>query len=375
MLILAATALLSTGTLVYAPAASAATACGSGSYQAEAVLNGNTWTARAGATTLYTGTSTRDAIRSAIGGLQAGRTSKQAVVVRGSGSVPANTSIDLPSYTVLDVCGTLTGTGTITANNGLIRIRRAHDVEVRHLNMAGSVYFGVFIQNSDNVHLGAIDSRLGTKGMGIRVDNFADRSVRTRNITIDTVYASGGDSHGVETMGVDGITIGTVTVRNTGQSGVLLNDTINATIGTIDANGAGAGTGYAAFRMANRNGRINDAYPANIRVGLVKARGGGRGIFCVSESGGAVIDSIDIADTGGDSILLENCYGVTIAAKSGTVNGGVIRIASRATFPVASNITLQNLTVTNSSITEKPCGTNIIVRNITRVDSPLDVCS
>ena len=46
--------------------------------------------------------------------------------------------------------------------------------------------------------------------------------------------------------------------------------------------------------MANRNGRIGDSYPTNIHVGEVKARGGGRGIFCVSESGGAVIDRIDI---------------------------------------------------------------------------------
>jgi hypothetical protein len=75
------------------------------------------------------------------------------------------------------------------------------------------------------------------------------------------------------------------------------------TIGTVDAENAGTGTGYAAFRVANRNGRINNAYPTNVRVGLVRARGGGRGVFCVSESGGLVIDRVDIANTGNNAIL------------------------------------------------------------------------
>ena len=57
----------------------------------------------------------------------------------------------------------------------------------------------------------------------------------------------------------DGIAIGTVTVRGAGESGLLLNDTINATVGTVDAQNAGAGTGYAAFRMANRNGRVRSS--------------------------------------------------------------------------------------------------------------------
>jgi hypothetical protein len=31
--------------------------------------------------------------------------------------------------------------------------------------------------------------------------------------------------------------------------------------------------------------------------------------------------------------------------------------------------------VTNSAITENPCGTNIAVRNVTRVNSSLNVCA
>ncbi|WP_374197202.1 hypothetical protein [Nonomuraea sp. NEAU-A123] len=43
----------------------------------------------------------------------------------------------------------------------------------------------------------------------------------------------------------------------------------------------------AVTTTAPRRRRVGSAYPNNIRVGTVKARGGGRGVFCVSESGGA----------------------------------------------------------------------------------------
>jgi hypothetical protein len=174
---------------------------------------------------------------------------------------------------------------------------------------------------------------------------------------------------------VDGLTVGTVTARNTGHSGLLLNDTINATVTRVDAQGAGTGTGYAAFRMANRNGRIGSGYPTNIRVGQVVARGGGRGVFCVSESGGAVIDRVDIAQTGNNAILIENCHNVNIAAQGGTVTGpGDIRLAARSEFPNTSDIVIQNLTVTNSAITENPCGVNTTFRNNTLVNSRQTIC-
>ena len=128
--------------------------------------------------------------------------------------------------------------------------------------------------------------------------------------------------------------------------------------------------------MANANGRIAGAWPTNIHVGQVIARGGGRGVFCVSESGGAIIDRVDIANTGNNSILIENCHNVTIAAIAGTVTGRDVRIAARTEFAPSSEITIQNLTLYDSAITENPCdGTNNVVRNNTLVRSSLNVCS
>lgn len=95
-------------------------------------------------------------------------------------------------------------------------------------------------------------------------------------------------------------------------------------------------------------------------------------MFCVSESGGAVIDRGDIADTGSNSVLIENCYNVAI--NGGTVNGSDVRIAARSEFPVSSDIRLQNLTLTNSAINESPCGTNTVIENITFENSQNNSC-
>ncbi|GAB2614419.1 hypothetical protein GCM10027168_53810 [Streptomyces capparidis] len=351
-----------------------ALACGDGSYQAEAVQSGSNWTARRGGSTVYTGTDMRAAIQAAVNSLTSGRTYKERVVVRGSGTMSAGSRISLPSYTVLDVCGTINVTGSGTGDQAPVYSRGTRDIEVQNLRLTGAPLYGIFMRNVQNVVLGQIDMRL-SGGLGVRIDNRGDTSVRSRNIRIDNVYVSGSRSHAVETYGVDGITIGTVTARNVGESGLLFNDTINATVTKVDAENAGTGTGYAAFRMANRNGRINNSYPVNIRVGEVIARGGGRGVFCVSESGGAVIDRVNIANTGNNAILIENCYNVTIAGQSGSVSGpGDIRIAARSEFANTSDIVLQNLTLTNTAINESPCGVRITIRNITYNNSRDNSC-
>ncbi|MEU7800372.1 RICIN domain-containing protein [Micromonospora arborensis] len=352
------------------------TGCGSGSSNAEAVLSGSTWTARNGSSTVYSGSDMLAAMQAAVNSLSAGRTSKQRVVVRGSGSMSAGSRLSLPSYTTLAVCGTINVTGSGSGDQAPVYSRGTTDVEVQNLTLTGSPLYGIFMRNVNNLTLGQIDMRLSA-GLGVRIDNHGgDRAVKVRNIRIDNVYVSGTGTHGVETYGVDGLTIGAVTARNTRDSGLLLNDTINATVGTVDAQGAGTGTGYAAFRMANRNGRVGNSYPTNIRVGTVLASGGGRGIFCVSESGGAVIDRVTISNTGNNAILVENCYNVVIAGVSGTVTGGgEVRIAARTEFPISSGIRFQNLTVSGTNITQSPCGgANNTISNVTRVNSTLTWC-
>jgi hypothetical protein len=132
----------------------------------------------------------------------------------------------------------------------------------------------------------------------------------------------------------------------------------------------------------------------NIRVGEVRARGGGRGIFCVSESGGAVIERVDIAEVGTrPAIFIEDCYNVTIASQGGSVTRGSashsheIAITARPAqgsgdlqgfLGYSDRITIESLTLTDVPINEGPCGAlrgSNVVRNNQRTNSPLNVCS
>jgi hypothetical protein len=343
--------------------------CGGGTYNAEVVQDGSTWNAPG-----YSGDSMPEAVRAGIASLTEGRTSIESVVVRGSGDIGSEDSIDIPSYTSIEVCGTINVVGDIGSEAAPLRMVGVNDVAVPYLEgMTGSPYFGIFVRNASNVNFGQINMTL-SGGLGMRIDNHDDTSWRTNNVNIDSANISGAGSHAIETYGVDGFTVGTVTATDVGESGLLIQDTYNADIGSVIGENVATGTGYATFRMANRNGALND-YSTNIHVGEVVARGGGRGIFCVSESGGVVIDRVDISDTGNNAILIENCYNVTIAAESGTVSGGgEIRLAARDEFANNRDITLSNLTVIDSAITENPCGENTVIDNVTFENSADNTC-
>jgi len=254
-----------------------------------------------------------------------------------------NNAIDLPSHTSFEVCGTL-DTGYV-AGRGAIQAVGVEDVSIPYLRMTGAPYFGLRFADVHGLHLGQIDMRM-TGGIGIRFERDLPGST---NVRMDSVYASGMPGHAIETWHINGLTIGTVTARNVGESGLLIQGTSNATIGTVDGDNVATGTGYATFRMANANG-------PNITVNHVKSRGGGRGVFCVSNSRGARINSVDLANNGNNSILIENCSDITIAG--GTVNGGgEVRLAARTEFPNNRNIHI-TLRVDNTSVRESPCGEN-----------------
>ncbi|HEY8472205.1 MAG TPA: RICIN domain-containing protein [Natronosporangium sp.] len=342
--------------------------CGSGTFNAEVTQSGSTYTARNGGNTVYTGSSYVDAIRAAVNSLTPGRTSQQRVVVRASGSTGTSV-ISLPSHTSFEVCGTM-NVGN-ASGRGAVEALNATNVSIPFLNMTGNPYFGFRFYGMNGLHLGQINMQL-SGGLGIRFDRDAPGST---NVRMDDIFVSGAGSHAVETWNIDGLTVGTVTARNVGEAGLLIQTTTNAEIGLVDGQNVATGTGYAVFRMANRAGRVGSSYPTNIHVGEVRATGGGRGIFCVSESGGVVIDRITISQTGNNAILLENCYNVRIAAQGGTISGGgEVRIAARSEFPNSRDITLENLTISNSGLRESPCGVNIVIRNVTLVNSSRNTC-
>ena len=291
------------------------------------------------------------AIYAAMDALSTNRTQSERISVMASGDV-GDARINLKSNTVFEVCGTIhaapSSRGTIT-----IWGSSTENISIPYLKMTGNPSFAILIANTRNLHLGQIDLRLNGGG-GIRFDN-RDASY---NVKIDNVYVEGTSGHGVETWNIDGLEIGAVTARDTGYAGLLLNNTRNATIGTVDGVNTGGTSGYATLRFANTNGKIGNDWPTNIYVNKVISRGGARGIFCVSQSGGVEINSIDLANNGNNSILIENCYNVKI--NSGTINGGgELRLSARSEFSNNRDVTISNVQVSGTSVLESPCGDNI----------------
>ncbi|KAF1829364.1 hypothetical protein BDW02DRAFT_602598 [Decorospora gaudefroyi] len=330
---------------VLALASLTAAQCGSGNPDAKVTGGGNSFTATRGSTNLYSGSDYRLAIQRAVDSIGEG----QRVSVMASGNIGAST-ITITSGKTFEGCGTITA--AIKSGAGAIEVTNQASVSIPYLTMAGSTYFGLRFSGTRNLTLGQINFNLD-RGMGIRFDR--DRAANT-NVRMDTITCNGGTSHCVETWNIDKLSVGSVIGRNVGECGLLIQKVTNARIGSVDCENCATGTGYAALRFANEAGKLNGAYNTNIYVDRVRARGGGRGIFCVSQSGGAEIASIDVANTGNNAILLENCYNVNI--KGGTVSGGgEVRLAARSEFANSRDIAI-TLRVDGTSVRESPCTVN-----------------
>lgn len=338
---------LSTLTAVLGTVSVAFAQCGSGTPDATVTGSGSSFLATRGSSTVYTGSDYRAAIQAALDSISSG----QRVSVMASGSIGANT-ISISSGKIFEGCGTI-DVGN-KGGRGAIESLDTSGVQIPYLTMTGNPYFGLRFYGTRDLTLGEITMNL-SGGLGIR---FERDEAANSNVKMDTITVTGAGSHAVETWNIDGLEIGQVIAKDVGECGLLLQTTTNARVGLVDGDNVAAGTGYATFRMANNNGQnANGNYDTNVYIDKVVSRGGGRGVFCVSQSGAAVIESVDLADNGNNAILIENCYNVEI--RGGTVNGGgEVRIAARDEFPNTRDVSI-TLTVDNTSVRESPCGENI----------------
>lgn len=347
-------------TAVLALAATVSAQCGSGSPDATVDGEEGAYTASVGGSEVYSGDDYYAAITAGLDGISSG----QRLSIIASGSIGTNV-IDIDSGKIFEGCGTI----DVQENSGRGNIRslNTQDVQIPYLTLTGSPYFGMHFYGVSGLSLGEITMNL-SGGIGIR---FERDEASNSDVSMDVINVTGAGSHAVETWNIDGLTINQVIAKDVGECGLLIQTTTNAQIGTVDADNVGTGTGYAAFRMANQNGRLADgSYETNVFVENVIAKGGGRGVFCVSESGGVEIGSVDISDTENNSILIENCYGVSILG--GTVSGGGdIRISARDEFEVTSDVSI-SLEANGVSVVENPCGENI-TWDISG-DATLDTC-
>ncbi|CAO2649749.1 Nn.00g010410.m01.CDS01 [Neocucurbitaria sp. VM-36] len=328
-----------------APISSVYGQCGSGTPDAKVTGSGSSFTATKGSTSLYTGSDYRLAIQTAVDSIGSG----QRISVIASGSIGAST-ITVQSGKTFEGCGTI-NVGT-RSGRGAIEVTNASGVKIPYLTMTGNPYFGLRFYGTKDLELGQITFDL-SGGMGIRFDRDQAASL---NVKMGTITCKKTGSHCVETWNIDQLQIGSVIARNVGECGLLLQKVTNAKVGLVDGDNVAAGNGYATLRFANQNGKLNGGYNTNVYVDKVKSRGGGRGIFCVSESGGAEIGSVDLASNGNNAILIENCYNINI--KGGTVNGGgPVRLAARTEFANSKDIAI-TLKVDETEVQENPCTAN-----------------
>lgn len=334
--------------------------CGSGSPDATVTGEDGSYTATAGSEEVYSGDDYLTAIQTALDSID----SDQRVAVMADGSIGAGT-ISIDSGKTFEGCGTIDVDNN--SGHGAIESLDTSDVKIPYLSMTGNPYFGLWFYGTTGLSLGNITMNL-SGGLGIR---FERDEAANSDVSMDVIDITGASSHAVETWNIDGLSINQVIARDVGECGLLIQTTTNAKIGTVDGDNVAAGTGYATFRMANNNGQqSDDSYDTNVYVDSVISRGGGRGVFCVSQSGGAEIASVDLADNENNAILIENCYNLSILG--GTVNGGgEVRISARDEFPVTSDISV-SVEVNDNTVTESPCGENI-TWDISG-DAELDVC-
>ncbi|CZT09152.1 related to unknown, trichothecene gene cluster [Rhynchosporium graminicola] len=295
--------------------------CGAGTPDATVTGSDSSYTATKGSSSVYSGTNYLAAIQAALDAIS----SSERVSVIASGSIGAGT-ISITSGKIFEGCGTINA--ALRPGKGAIESFNTVDVKIPYLTMTGDPYFGLRFYGTKGLTLGQINMNL-SGGLGVRFDR---DGAANSNVKMDVIRVTGASSHAVETWNIDGLTINSVIAKDCGECGLLLQTTTNARVGLVDGNNVGASTG-------------------------VVSRGGGRGFFCVSESGGATITSLDLANNGNDAILIENCYGIII--KGGTVNGGrSVRLAARDEFPNNRDHSI-TLKVDGTSVIESPCGENI----------------
>ncbi|MXV16408.1 hypothetical protein [Hufsiella ginkgonis] len=312
---------------------------------AEVTKSGSNYIAKVNGVTKYTGTDYIAAIQAACNNLTSGRTAKEWVVVKNSGSSGNSggsvKAVNLPSYTGIDFSNT---TFTCNSNDLLIvpvQADRKTQIEVKNLQVSGNPRYGIWFKGCTNMAISNITMNLtngsGQYGLGIRVDH---STAATSNLTISgTINITGGDMS-IETYGLDGFSIGNVTSSNNFGCGVLLNQSKNGSVGTVTGNYNCNGGGYATFRVANNNG-------PNVTCAKVYSRNSGRGFFSVSGSNGTTVTTVDIANNTSHGIFLEDATNTKV--NGGTVSGSHPNVQHVRTASCTTKVNGQTYTAANGS--------------------------
>jgi parallel beta-helix repeat protein len=191
----------------------------------------------------------------------------------------------------------------------------AGPITIKDMRLNNNTNFGIRTSRASNVTITNV--RISGGGIGIRIDSHPSRPFEEQNIvtniTVNDCNLSNTSGHGLETYGVDGFRLNTITTNNNGECGVLLNRTFNGTLGTVNAFRCNNGGGYAGLRLANNCDNI-------VTQNLI-ANECGRGYFVLTGSKNSTLNNCRITNGTGIGIWLENV--VNCKVLSGCTNDGI----------------------------------------------------
>ncbi|MDJ1433257.1 RICIN domain-containing protein [Halostagnicola sp. A-GB9-2] len=323
-------------------------------------------------TTVYSGEEYVEAIQTAVDSLSEDRTVKERVLVTASGTIgPVDelTQIVLPSYTILDVAGTIRVEDD--GDQPLVIPIRAFDeeeIEIPRLTITGNPRFAVWLQDSNSIKLGDIDIRFDdTDGFvnywevdepdwpptsfdpdasraeilndpgwvgdffeAVRIDARAREDLAS-DVFISSVYVEGGRHHAVETYDVERVVVDQVIGVDMGGSAVILNETENAVVNSVVGENPESPTWYATFRCANGC--------ENVSVGQVVSRDAPRGMHLTTESNEITVGEVNIIGARFNGIVVDDVENITI-------QGGLVKnVVNEAVTSTADGFSLSNLHV------------------------------
>jgi len=246
-------------------------------------------------------------------------------------------------------------TFTTTHSGVAVQARNVANVRVYDMKINASRNFYVFrFSGCNKAVLSGISINGG--GIGMRMESSTARDVWNYtyyDLTVSNCYYENLSSHGLETYSVDRFSITGIVAKNNGECGVLLNNSRNGSIGTVDAYRCCYKGGYAGLRFANTC--------FNVTTESVISRECGRGLFVTSGSRdihvkkAMVIDCIDTWGTG-RGIWLEGTPDCSV--ESGCCNSGITNTGARSTVKVSTTCTTTEL-ASDESLSE--LSTSIVV--------------
>ncbi|MCS7089767.1 MAG: right-handed parallel beta-helix repeat-containing protein [Verrucomicrobiota bacterium] len=265
---------------------------------------GTTWTGRVDGNVVYTGSSYNAAIQACVNNMTSGT-----IYIRNSGTCDPDYGVAPKDGLVLDYGGT-TATGTASTIS-VIQLDRRNNVTIRNLRIAGNPRYGIWSRSSSGITLSGCSAQV-TGGLPFRFDD--SKGGGSRNINVNSITSNGQSAHGLETYTVDGFYWTTLQARDSTGCGLLLNNTLNWSGGSVYAYNCCYGGGYAGFRMANSNQRGT--------VNYVDADRCGRGIFSLTQSRDATINNCNVRNCSGIGIWLQDSYNTRVLAGTVANNAG-----------------------------------------------------